>query len=63
MDTVAIRKPGEEKLKRNVLTIRFSDSEHRAVTNASWQAHSSASSYIRGIVLEHLRRQGVEVGE
>ena len=49
----------EEEKRRNPLTIRWTDDEHRAVANQAWQKHRSASAFVREIVITHLDSQGV----
>ena len=53
----ARRKPDEER-RRNALSIRWSDSEHRALVDAAWRRRIPASALVRQYVAEGLRRDG-----
>lgn len=44
-------KPDEE-LRRNPLTVRWSDHEHKLVTDTAWRNRISASEFIRRLVME-----------
>ena len=51
----------EEDLKRNCLTIRWPDAQHKAVVDTAWRRRTSASEMIREMVLDRLRADGVKV--
>ena len=42
-------------LRRNTLSIRFTDAEHRLVCDAAWKKRTSASAMVREILLSGLR--------
>lgn len=44
----------EADLKRNCLTIRFKDEEHKAVVDEAWRNRKTASGWLRDLVLERL---------
>jgi hypothetical protein len=46
-------------LRRNTLSIRFTDAEHRLVCDAAWRSRISASAMIRGILLNGLQENGL----
>ena len=51
----------EEDLKRNCLTIRWPDKQHRTVTDEAWRRRQSASELVREMVIEGLQREGVRI--
>lgn len=53
----------DENRLRNVLSIRFRDAEHRAITDFAWRQRRSCSDLVREVTLEHLQRAGIEVAE
>jgi hypothetical protein len=44
----------EQELKRNCLTIRFKDEEHKLVVDEAWRNRKTASGWLRDLVLERL---------
>ena len=54
------RKKPESEMRRNALSIRWSDSEHRELVDAAWLRRIPASELVRQYVAEGLRRDGAE---
>ena len=50
------RKP-EHEHRRNPLTVRWTDQEHRLVVDEAWKRRISASELVRRFVLESLARR------
>jgi hypothetical protein len=48
----------EEDLRRNTLTIRFKDNEHKAVSDEAWRKRMSMSGWLREIALNRLESEG-----
>jgi len=48
----------EAQLRRNILTIRFRDAEHRAISNAAWERRMTMSGWVRDIALSRLEEEG-----
>lgn len=46
-----------EQLKRNSLTVRLSDEEHKTISFASWKQHVSASRMCREIIMSYLKKE------
>ena len=53
----------ETELRRNHLTIRFKDNEHKAICHEAWLDHQTASGFVRAIVLNYLEKAGVALPE
>lgn len=49
----------DSELRRNCLTIRFKDDEHKVITDEAWRNRQSASKLIRDIVLGYLHAEGI----
>jgi hypothetical protein len=58
-----IHEKNEEDLRRNTLSIRFTDAEHKLVCNAAWKKRISASGMIRAILLNGLEERGLNIAE
>lgn len=44
----------DDEMRRNTLTIRWTDDEHRLVSETAYERRTSCSEMIRGIVLGEL---------
>jgi hypothetical protein len=53
---------GNKDLRRNTLSIRFTDQEHRTICDAAWRNRISASSMIRDILLGEIEQRGLTTG-
>jgi len=62
METEVQDQQREETLLRNVLTVRWNDSQHRIITDLAWRERRSASDLIRSITIESLKQRGVDIG-
>lgn len=51
----------KDDLRRNTLSIRFTDAEHLMVSNAAWRTRISASGLIREILLSGLEERGLTI--
>jgi len=51
----------EGELRRNLLSVRFKDNEHQAVTDEAWRNRMTASGWLRELALEHLKNKKVLV--
>ena len=51
----------KERLRRNTMSIRFTDQEHKLVCNTAWKNRISASGMIREILLNGLKEQGLDI--
>ncbi len=49
----------KETLRRNTMSIRFTDQEHQLVCNTAWKNRISASGMIREILLNGLKDRGI----
>ncbi|MCE9614807.1 MAG: hypothetical protein K8T26_11060 [Lentisphaerae bacterium] len=49
------RRKTEAELRRNALTLRWSDSEMQLVADTAWRRRTSCAAMIREIVLEMLQ--------
>ena len=53
-----MRRRPENEQRRNALSVRWSDDEHRTLTDEAWKRRLSASELVRRYVSEGLRRDG-----
>ena len=56
------RMVAEGGLKRNPLSVRWADDEHRTLVDEAWRRRMSASELVRRYVIDGLRRDGVMTG-
>lgn len=54
-----IEQENKEDRRRNTLSIRFTDREHRLVCDTAWKQRLSASGMIRDIILGQFQRLGI----
>lgn len=50
----------DDELRRNVLSIRFTDAEHKAICDHAWKNRISASALIRDLLRNEMNTFGAE---
>jgi hypothetical protein len=50
-----------DDLRSYCLSIRWNARQHRTLADTAWQARTSISDFVRGIVIDQLRRDGVKL--
>ncbi len=51
----------DEELRRNIITLRLRDDEHKAVSDSAWMHRTSVSAWLRELALEKLAKEGVKL--